>query len=260
MSDELVKSVQDFIDSGKGDRGKLEYILEALKEGKSLYSSDQKYLEELLQSKEKESPEEPRNEQNTLRINEIEDRKIENTSQQVKSRNNAKKTIGIGIGISVAIIMIYFGLNLYAINNLQFRGHESGQGNFDFADMSMDFQLEVCNPTFFPATFSKFKGDVIYKSTNFGTLTINGGTVLPQSHSIFDGRMKLNTEALVGLFLKALGSAFSGKDSAFDPNDFNIVLTLDAPIFGIIPFSVTEEYSSNEFQSLMQGLTEKFDC
>lgn len=41
------------IDAGKGNRGRLQYIVEALKEGKSLYSSDQQYIERLLKQSSK---------------------------------------------------------------------------------------------------------------------------------------------------------------------------------------------------------------
>jgi signal peptidase I len=54
MSEELIKAVQDLINSDKGDNGRLEHILETLKKGKSLFSSDQKYLENLLEHKNSE--------------------------------------------------------------------------------------------------------------------------------------------------------------------------------------------------------------
>lgn len=47
MSEELIKSVQGFIDSGKGDQKRLHGILNTLKQGSPLYLSDFRYLESL---------------------------------------------------------------------------------------------------------------------------------------------------------------------------------------------------------------------
>lgn len=48
MFEDLASSIQQLILLGKGDVGRLEYILDLLKKGKLLPSSDQKYLESIL--------------------------------------------------------------------------------------------------------------------------------------------------------------------------------------------------------------------
>lgn len=48
LSDNLASSVQQIIILGKGDRGRLEYILELLTKDKTLPISDQKYLESII--------------------------------------------------------------------------------------------------------------------------------------------------------------------------------------------------------------------
>ena len=48
MTDELIENIMYLIDSKKGDIGRLNYILSALQDGKSLYNSDKKYLDSLL--------------------------------------------------------------------------------------------------------------------------------------------------------------------------------------------------------------------
>ena len=44
----LEQLVQELINDGKGDIGRLEHILSTLKKGQTLYTSDQDYLEKLL--------------------------------------------------------------------------------------------------------------------------------------------------------------------------------------------------------------------
>jgi hypothetical protein len=48
MADELIDYVNYLIDSKKGDVGRLNFILSALQDGKSLYNSDKKYLDSLI--------------------------------------------------------------------------------------------------------------------------------------------------------------------------------------------------------------------
>ena len=48
VSGDLIKSIQELINSDKYDTGRLQYILQTLMKGKTLYLSDQKYLESKL--------------------------------------------------------------------------------------------------------------------------------------------------------------------------------------------------------------------
>lgn len=48
MSESLINSIQKLILLGKGDSGRLEYILDLLQKGKALPHSDQKYLENII--------------------------------------------------------------------------------------------------------------------------------------------------------------------------------------------------------------------
>ncbi|HMK32097.1 MAG TPA: hypothetical protein VK431_00565 [Nitrosopumilaceae archaeon] len=48
MSDELIEHVLQLINLKKGDAGRLNYILSMLQDGRTLYTSDRKYLESLI--------------------------------------------------------------------------------------------------------------------------------------------------------------------------------------------------------------------
>ena len=50
MADELIDYVIHLIDNKKGDIGRLSYILSALQDGKTLYNSDKKYLDSLIET------------------------------------------------------------------------------------------------------------------------------------------------------------------------------------------------------------------
>ena len=54
MSDDLIKTVQKLIDSGKGDSNRLHEIFDVLKHGTPLYMSDYKYVESLIKTLEEQ--------------------------------------------------------------------------------------------------------------------------------------------------------------------------------------------------------------
>jgi len=54
LSDDLIKTVQKLIDSGKGDSNRLHEIFNVLKHGTPLYMSDYKYVESLIKTLEEQ--------------------------------------------------------------------------------------------------------------------------------------------------------------------------------------------------------------
>ena len=174
-----------------------------------------------------------------------------------KSTNKTGKVV-IGIGIPIVIIIIVLGINLYALSNLEFRMY--AVDDFDFYNLSMGTQFEVCNPTFFPASFNKLEVDILYKNSNFGTFTLRGQNIPSMTPTVVDGQIKLNGESVLKIFLESMGSSFGGQGENFDPNQMRFDGKLDAPILGIIPFSVSHTFSIDEFSKMMQGNSEKWSC
>ena len=171
---------------------------------------------------------------------------------------NIGAKIGIGVGVLIVIIVLVLALNVYAISNLQIQAQE--MGNFDLLDLSMDGKFVACNPTFFPASFNTFSVDIVYKSTNFGTFTVWGKTIPPSTPITLDGRLNLNGESVMQLLIAAFGSVFGGDEFEFDPNQIRYIAKLDAPILGIIPFSVSETYTPTEFMDIIGGQTGEWSC
>lgn len=63
MSEDLIKTVQKLIDSGKGDSNRLHEIFNVLKHGTPLYMSDFKYVQNLIKTLEER--EQPKSEKET---------------------------------------------------------------------------------------------------------------------------------------------------------------------------------------------------
>ena len=93
MSTELVDSIKSLIENGKGDSGRLGYIIEVIKQGKKFYDSDRKYVGSLLET--------ISNQSETISIlneiksihNQIESIQNHIKSDEIKSNRNQIKSI-----------------------------------------------------------------------------------------------------------------------------------------------------------------------
>ena len=91
MSEDMIKSVQDLIDSGKGDPKRLAEILDTLKQKTSLYMSDYKYLESFTSQKdETQNKTDLKN-----KVNEIKQEAKKLKKQKTASENSTNDSLSI---------------------------------------------------------------------------------------------------------------------------------------------------------------------
>jgi hypothetical protein len=113
-------------------------------------------------------------------------------------------------------------------------------------------QSDVCNPSYFPASFNKYEINAFYKTYSIETAYISGSTISPKTYEILNGVFTVNKDAVTQL---------QNGNFTFDPNLAHVTTTVDAPIFGLIPFSVAKEYAGDEFQKVLKnGPPDSFSC
>lgn len=259
MSEDLIKIVRSLIDSGKGDIDRLRYILDILQQGKPLDDFDKNYLQDLAKQSESEefvanTPSEI-SYPNTDKSEEIisPQNSADNTSHGKKetiSKPPSRKRVATVAAIIGIVVVAYVGLDVYAVTMLQFRAHHGNQ--YVISPTKLFIQAEVCNPSYFPASFSKYEINAFYKSDNIEKAEISGSTISPKTFAILDGEFDLNKDAVMRL---------QQENATFDPTQAHITTTVYAPIFGVIPFSVVKEYSADQFkQVLKNGPPGSFSC
>jgi hypothetical protein len=245
MSEEAIKMVQKLIEEGKGDPERLNGILHSLQNGSQLDLSDQQYIESLSSSTDKsEIKEELKTPENIPEpINETSNSTDETDKISIKgeSKGNKKKIVIAGIVIA-AIICGFIGTNAYAASSVQIRPHQGNQ--FAISPSVLHIQAEACNPSYFSASFHNYEITAIYKTKVLEVALINGSTITPKSSMLLDGTFTINREAV---------SEFANQSSTFDPNQATVKTKLDAPIFGIIPFTVSKEYTGQEFANVVKN-------
>jgi len=253
MQEDIVRIVEELITSGKGDVERLQHILNLLKNGEEVSFLDQKYIETLTSNEPSETATQDIHtndfsdlEKHADNVSDLETSPSNNSEDSsmpsmVKKSMPTKKYAAVGIAIAI-VLFAYIGLDVYAVNTLQFRPH-SGQ-QVIISDTELGIHSDACNPSYFPATFSKYEIVAFYNSEEIEKATISGTTISPKTASTLDGVFALNKDTI---------SKFAKNNVTFDPTQAHITTTIYAPIFGFIPYSINKSYAAEEFQKVLRN-------
>ena len=254
MSEDLVNKIEELIKSQKGDIERLQNILIVVKNGEPVSFEDHQYIENLTENQPQSNQvpsdniieSKPENvSDNTVPSSEI---PTQTEAKSVK-RMSTKKYASIGIIVAI-IIVAYVGLDIYAVDSLQFRPHHGKQ--VAISDTELSIQTDACNPSYFPATFTKYEIDAFYNSDIIEKATVGGSTLSPKSAAVLDGIFAINKQAVTKI----------GQENAtFDPAKATITTSVSAPIFGFIPYTVDQKYAAEDFQKMIKNPPPgTFDC
>ncbi len=259
MSDETIRLVQSLIDSKKGDADRLQQILNTLQEGKPLDVSDQDYLQEISKpqpedltstSKITENESSDKDSLGSAKTEDDPHEILDNDAVQETRNPPSRRTVAIIASAIAIIIVAYAGLDIYSVSMLQFRPHYGS--DYQISPTEIHIQADVCNPSFFPATFNRYEISAFYNSEPIEKAEINGSMISPKAMSTMDGIFTLNADTVLRL---------KQENVTFDPTLAKITTTVDAPIFGAIPFSIVKQYSSEQFQEVLRnGPPGSFSC
>ena len=161
----------------------------------------------------------------------------------------------------IAIIIIitpfaYSGLNIIGANQLEYKW--GGSEEFSFYAMSNNGDIEFCNPMPFSTSFQKFEIGAFYDSKNMGTYEIISTAIEPQSSIIKKGDFSTEEFQATQHMFMTLDYEFDGGAVRVDPNKFIVLVTIQTPIMGIIPYSNTIQISGFELDQIMKN--EELSC
>lgn len=246
MSEDLAGIIEEMIKSGKGDVTRLQNILTAIKNSEPVSFEDHQYIETLTQPQPNQVPSDTTQDV-TENVSEIPSTSPEISEPAKKSLSKKYASIGIIVAI---IIVAYVGLDVYAVNNLQFRPHHGQQTAI--SDTEITIQTDACNPSYFPATFTTYEIDAYYNSDIIEKATVGGSTLSPKSAATLDGIFAIDKQAV---------NKIGQTNATFDPTKATITTTVSAPIFGFIPYSIDKKYDALDFQNRIKNPPPgTFDC
>jgi len=156
--------------------------------------------------------------------------------------------------IAIIIIIIpfaYSGLNIIGANQLEYKW--SGTEGFSFFAMSNSGEMEFCNSMPFSTSFQKFQITSFYDIKNIGTYEIESTTIEPQSSIVKKGDFSTDEFQSTQHMFMTLDYEFDGGAVRVDPNKFIVLVTIQTPIMGIIPYSHTMQISGFELDQTMKN-------
>lgn len=93
---------------------------------------------------------------------------------------------------------------------------------------------------------------MIFDEKSKGSFGILGTTLPPLSSSVLEGVFKSQTFEETQYLSLHFDSMFGGSAPVrIDPSKFFIITEIQTPIIGVIPYSVTKQYSGLDFWNIM---------
>ncbi|MFQ5940906.1 MAG: hypothetical protein ACE5KA_04320 [Nitrososphaerales archaeon] len=177
-----------------------------------------------------------------------------------------KKVVGAGIAGGIAIVVVVLiAVQYYALNNLQeLQFSPNSVGNFDKTTLSLDIQIDACNPTQFPTGFDKmlFELDNIHNNNynvtvdkEFATMTLQGDTLMPMEAVTLNGKIHINAETVENWWKTY--NVFTSLNSDY----ITLKVTVETKLLGIVPMSVNEDFNYDQFVAmLVSPQATEFSC
>ncbi len=154
---------------------------------------------------------------------------------------------------------VYAALNISASQQVQFVGTEGKK--FNYFDMINDGEINVCNPNPFYVVFSQMDIIMIFEQRDKGIFSIQGTTLAPLSITTLEGKFRSESFQEAQYLSLHFDVMFSGSAPIrIDPNKFAIATETHTPIIGIIPYSITQQYSGLDFWNMMNDKNGQSSC
>lgn len=162
--------------------------------------------------------------------------------------------------ISIAIIIATVGFSLINAFSLQSLEYRWSSGSFDYVTFLAGGNMEFCNPGILPLEFSEFKVKPYYKEMILGSYSIKPTFVTSGESKIVPG-VSTSESAAGEMILMYIDTELSGNDIArIDSNQMFVEVDFQTKILGIIPFTVSNSYSGQEFSDIMNDQADRFSC
>lgn len=160
--------------------------------------------------------------------------------------------------VVIAVSVGYSSFSAVTLDQIQMKWND--RGSFDFVTMLNGGIIEVCNSSFVPLSFNQISIATFLDGEEVGRLTAGGTTVQPGSSAELRGVGEM-TGSAAGIFASYIDTEMSGSSIAgIDPSSVAVLTSIDTSVFGMIPFSVTERHSGQEFFEMMNGKSGDYGC
>lgn len=177
--------------------------------------------------------------------------------RRYNDRNMNKHTVITSIAIAIIIIpFAYSGLNIYAVEQVQYKWADAKK--FNFFAMSNNGMVEFCNPNLTWTHIKDFQIDLFYDVKNLGTFKVTQINAEPTSSTLEYGKFISDSFVEVQHVFMTLDHEFDDGNSRLDPTKMYVQVTMNTPILGLIPYATSSQYTGFDFDMIMKG--DGYEC
>ena len=171
---------------------------------------------------------------------------------------NGNVVIVVIASVIIVASVGYSIFNIVTLDQIQIKWND--RGSFDFMTMLNGGVVEVCNSSSIPLSFNGITIATFWEGEEIGRFATNGATVQPNSSTEINGKGYMTSLAANMFSMYIDAEMTSGDFARIDPSSMTVMASVDTTILGVIPFSVTEEYSGQEFFEIMNDVSGNYDC
>ena len=157
--------------------------------------------------------------------------------------------------IAIIIPFAYSGMNLYAADQLKYKWSQPDE--FGFFDVLNGGAIELCNTVPYPASLKNFQIKIWYEGDNKGAYYIEDITIDSSQSKVEKGKFSSDEFLESQHLFMTMDFQFDGGDMRVDPSKLFVIVSMDTPIIGVIPYTFEQEFSGFAFDQMMQ---EDFKC
>lgn len=161
--------------------------------------------------------------------------------------------------IAIVIPFSYSVWNIYALEHIQIRG--TNDGGFRFFDMINSGDIKICNSMPFFVNFHKLTIFTFFNEENKGGYSTTANTLYPLTSKIINGTFSSETFSEAQYLALHFDGMFSGSiPDRIDPRQLKIIIQIEAPIIGVIPYTISKQFSGLFFWESLNGEIGEFNC
>ena len=157
--------------------------------------------------------------------------------------------------IAIIVPFAYSAMNIYAAEQLKYNWDKPE--DFAFFDVLNGGNVQLCNTVPYYVNFKNFQITVIYDEKNRGEFSVKDIGINGLQSKIMKGKFSADDFLESQHLFMTMDFQFDGGDMRVDPSKLFVIVSIDTPIIGIIPYTTTNQYSGIEFDQLMM---QDFQC
>ena len=154
------------------------------------------------------------------------------------------------IAVIVAPFM-YSAMSIYGAQQMEYRW--GGPDEFSYFAMSNHGGIEFCNVLPMWVSVEGVEIAPFYQGEYLGSYTVESMTIDPLSPASNPGKFSSETRAASQHIFMAIDFELADGDIRLDPSQFVMIINVDTPILGFIPYSTTTQMDLVDFGQMMDG-------